>query len=104
MQPHDVALQVFDIETGMADVKLNLNPEGWVVGVTKEKDWLVRAWRWRSGLFCRPFHKHMMYISCNIIRDDDPDCTGFHAIQLRAKRMLPYSVASPGVFITPDLA
>jgi len=33
---------VFDIETGMADVKLNLNPEGWVSGVTKEKDWLVR--------------------------------------------------------------
>ena len=37
-----VALQVFDIETGMADEKLNLNPEGWIPGVTKEKDWLVR--------------------------------------------------------------
>ena len=35
-------MQVFDIETGFADVKLNLNPEGWIPGVTKEKDWLVR--------------------------------------------------------------
>ena len=33
---------MFDIETGIADVKLNLNPEGWIPGVTKEKDWLVR--------------------------------------------------------------
>ena len=26
---------------GFADVKLNLNPEGWIDGVTKEKDWRV---------------------------------------------------------------
>ena len=31
--------QVFDIETGHDRVLLNLNPEGWIVGVTKEKDW-----------------------------------------------------------------
>jgi hypothetical protein len=33
--------QVFDVETGLDDVVLNLNPAGWIPGVTKEKDWLM---------------------------------------------------------------
>jgi hypothetical protein len=31
--------QVFDIETGFDSTLLNLNPDGWVEGVTTEKSW-----------------------------------------------------------------
>lgn len=32
-------LQVFDIETGFDTTLLNLNPEGWIEGVTTERSW-----------------------------------------------------------------
>ena len=31
--------QVFDIETGFDSTLLNLNPDGWIQGVTTEKSW-----------------------------------------------------------------
>eukprot|EP00884_Botryococcus_braunii_P017509 jgi/Botrbrau1/4441/Bobra.0348s0029.2 len=35
----DGKLRIFDVETGLDDVVLNLNPAGWIEGVTTEKDW-----------------------------------------------------------------
>jgi len=33
--------QVFDVETGAAREVLNLNPNGWIRGVSNEKNWLM---------------------------------------------------------------
>jgi hypothetical protein len=33
------AWQAFDIETGSTEELLNLNPDGWIEGVTTEKEW-----------------------------------------------------------------
>lgn len=32
-------MQVFDIETGVDNTVLNLNPDGWIQGVSNEKNW-----------------------------------------------------------------
>lgn len=32
-------LQIFDIETGVSKEALNLNPDGWIQGVSNEKNW-----------------------------------------------------------------
>ncbi len=32
-------VQIFDVETGLDSVLLDLNPGGWIQGVTKEKEW-----------------------------------------------------------------
>lgn len=36
-------MQVFDIETGSNDVIVDLNPGGWIPGVTTEKTWNMCA-------------------------------------------------------------
>ena len=33
------AVQVFDIETGIYRTVLNLNPDGWIEGVSNERNW-----------------------------------------------------------------
>lgn len=33
--------QVFDVETGAHKEVLNLNPDGWIQGVSSEKNWLM---------------------------------------------------------------
>jgi hypothetical protein len=35
--------QVFDVETGIDSVLVDLNPGGWIHGVTTEKSWNMRA-------------------------------------------------------------
>ena len=37
--------QVFDIETGSNDIIVDLNPGGWIPGVTTEKTWNMCALR-----------------------------------------------------------
>lgn len=36
-------MQVFDIETGLNDIIVDLNPGGWIPGVTTEKTWNMCA-------------------------------------------------------------
>lgn len=34
-------MQVFDVETGFDTVVLNMNPDGWIPGVTNERTWIM---------------------------------------------------------------
>jgi hypothetical protein len=38
---YQLRLQVFDVETGTDREVLNLNPDGWIHGVSNEKTWLM---------------------------------------------------------------
>jgi hypothetical protein len=36
-----VLVQVFDVETGFDDTLLNMNPDGWIPGVSNERNWIM---------------------------------------------------------------